>query len=217
MALRIEQLRSQLLREYGQPLDYSNADLVAKARAGIQSMYEELNVISAFPHDIAAFVGQLGGSFTPHGNGRNLPVLTMYEHDDLNGQYIDIETAPNTSVWTYGDHDCYTMAANTDLSLEFKPDGTNWNDCISSQYFRYVQGARAMMIARHKDSNFAKYGCGYMRYQYYPHYLGNSCCERSNMRDTPWGGFLCGHQNDQITSIRIKAIWDQCPIDFDDV
>lgn len=217
LALRIEELRDQLANDYGYPLDYNNASLVADARAGIQAMYEELKVNSSFPRDLAAFIGRSGRSFTPHGNGRSLPVLTMYEHDNLNGQHIDVETAPHTTVWTYGDHDCYTMATNSDLTLEVKPDGSNWSDCISSQYFRYVQGARAMMIGRYKDHHFAEYGCAYMRYEYRDYYFTNTCCESSNMRDTPWGGFLCRHQNDQITSIKIKAVWDQCPIDFSDV
>lgn len=213
---RIEELRTALSDQYGTPLDFKNPAVQQAAQVGVQRMYEELNVITDFPQDLETFLGVQGGDFVKVGQKTN-HVCTVYEHDNLQGQFLDVETASNTVIWTYGLDDCYTMAANPDLSLEYKLDGTNWNDCISSRIFNYVVGADAMGYSHFKDSHFAKYGCSWKGTFFYRHELGNNPSFWNNMRDLYWGGFLCGHQNDQITSIRLKAVWQGCEVDFSDL
>jgi hypothetical protein len=103
------------------------------------------------------------------------------------------------------------MAANPDLTLEFKPDGTNWNDCISSKCLSYIQGADAIGEGYYKDSHFGVYACGQV-VQITRHYDLNAypgLC--FNFPTVTYGsGPFCGHPNDQISSIRIKAIWSGC-------
>ena len=214
-AHHIDALREQLIATYGAPLDFDQPALRAAARLGIEAIRQALHIRSPFPRDLAAYIGVPQTSFS---NGRHYEVLTVWEHSNTRGQSLNVENAPNTVIWDYGAFNCYTMAANPNLTLEFKPDGTNWNDCISSQCLSYVDGADAMIVAYYKDIDYGIYACGRQYFTYRPNSISYPRC--LNMRDWVWKmGFpqTCGHMNDQISSIRIKAIWQGCQVDYSDL
>jgi hypothetical protein len=106
------------------------------------------------------------------------------------------------------------MAANPDLTLEFQTNGNNWNDCISSKCLSYIQGADAMAEGYYKDSHFGVYACGYQVFTYRANGV-NYYPPCFNFRTYPWHDKLgwCGHINDQVSSIRIKAVWEGCYTD----
>lgn len=214
VAHRIDELRESLLIKYGELLDYNNPTVYEDARLGVQVIYDELKIDKDFPRDLETFIGTDGGQLSPQRNS----VLTVYADANYSGSELCVETAPNTVTWNYGDWDCFTMAANINLTLEFQPNGNNWNDCISSKCFNYVDGADAMSVGFYKDSDYAVYGCAYNVQFFYSTTANPIPGWCYNMLDQPWvGGPYCGHMNDQISSIRIKAIWQGCPIEFSDM
>lgn len=89
-ALRIDELRDQLMATYGMPLDFRNPALYAAAHAGIEAIRAELEIISPFPDDVSRYIGVPEGSLS-QSNGRNIPVFTVYEHDNQGGHLLDIE------------------------------------------------------------------------------------------------------------------------------
>ena len=214
VSLRIDELRATLMAQFGQPLDFKEAAVANAAQQGVEAIYEELHINSPLPTDLGAFIRVVTDGFKRHKTGSTMssaPVLTVWEHDNFGGSELYVDQAPNTVIWNYGPDNCFTMAANPDLTLEFKPYGHNWNDCISSKCLSYIQGADAMAEGYYKDANFGVYACGFAvqvtkktNLNAYP-----GLC--FNMRAQQWvWGFFCGHMNDQITSIRIKAIWEDC-------
>jgi len=211
-AQRIDELRDQLILDYGTPLDFSNAALLADAHAGIQALYEELHINAPFPRDLASYIGITTDQFV-NNSGRHHEVLTVWEHNDYQGQSLNEEHAPQTVIWNYGDFNCFTMAAHRDLNLDNKPDGTNWNNCISSQCINLVDGADALAVTYYKDVDYAIYSCSrqwmiYIRngFPFFP--------DCFNLGDYRWRDFslfgLCGNMNDQTASIRLKAAWTNC-------
>ncbi|MFK7798106.1 MAG: hypothetical protein AB8E82_11680 [Aureispira sp.] len=214
ISLRIDELRERLIAQYGEILDFKDGAVAQAAQQGVAAIYEELHINLPLPNDLEAFIGISNDNFVRPKTGSAIssnPVLTVWEHDNLGGAEMYVDQAPNTVIWNYGDWNCFTMAANPDLTLEFKPDGTNWNDCISSKCLSYIQGADAMSEGYYKDSHFGVYACGFVvqltkktNLNAYP----GACF---NMRSQQWvRGHFCGHINDQISSIRIKAIWEGC-------
>ena len=221
VSLRIDELRESLIEQFGNPLDFKNIAVSKAAEEGVQAIYDELHINTAFPDDLEAFIGVKSNSFVRSKSISSAPVLTVWEHDNFGGAEMYVEQAPNTVIWNYGYWNCFTMAANPDLTLEFKPDGTNWNDCISSKCLSYIQGADAIGEGYYKDSHFGVYACGQV-VQITKHYNLNAypgLC--FNFPTVIYGsGPFCGHPNDQISSIRIKAIWSGCYMsdrDFNDL
>lgn len=214
-ALRIEELREQLIAEYGAPLDYRNPALYAAAHAGIESIYDELEILSPFPNDIATYIGIPEGSLS-QSNGRNRAVFTVYEHDNQGGYSLDIERGVNTLIWTYGAYNCFTMAAHPDLGTELRPDNHTWSDCISSRCLEFPDGADGMVTGYYNDRNYPKIGCRYLIHLI-DRTRGDVFATCFNFRNQPFGGTLCGHMNDQMTSIRIKAAWQGCTVDYSNV
>lgn len=211
LSYRIDQLREALISSYGLPLDFTNTNLIADARMGIEAIYQELHLNLPFPRDIAAFIGIEQSHFSSN-SGRNNPVLTVWEHDTYRGQQLVVDQDPHTFIWTYGDYGCFTMAANPDLTIVNKPDGSNWNDCISSKCLSYISGADAIAEGYYKDINYGVYACGFaVQITYANQYNPVPACY--NMRDQNWVRGWCGHMNDQISSIRIKAVWQGCYTD----
>lgn len=214
ISLRIDELRERLIAQYGELLDFKDGAVVQAAEQGVAAIYEELHINLPLPNNLEAFIGISNDNFVRPKTGSAIssnPVLTVWEHDDAQGSEMYVEQAPNTVIWNYGPWNCFTMAANPDLTLEFKPDGTNWNDCISSKCLSYIQGADAMAEGYYKDSHFGIYACSRMIYAYYSNGRGTGLPLCANISAYPWqGGPWCGHINDQISSIRIKAIWEGC-------
>ena len=212
LAHRIDQLRDQLMATYGE-LDFDHPAVEAAARAGVEAIYQELHITLPFPRDLAGYIGVTTPEFANNSNGRHHEVLTVWEHDNFQGQSLNVENAPHTVIWNYGDWNCFTMAANPDLTIVNKPDGSNWSDCISSQCLSYIDGADAMAVGYYKDTHCAVYGCGKEIVVYYNNGIGTNIYPPCfNMRDWRWHAWhgWCGHMNDQISSIRIKAIWQGC-------
>lgn len=216
-AHRIEQLKDRLVDQYGNEIDYNNPTIREEAIKAIEDIYTELKVNLDLPRDIAAFLGVEGGQLSPRRNS----VLTVYEADGLNGYSMDVETAPNTVIWTYGNWGCFTMAANPNLTQEFQPNGNNWNDAISSACLNYIDGADAMAVGYYKDIDYAVYACGYTVNPYYANGQSSYCDDMINDRYAGGPSFACGHLDNQISSIRIKAFWQGCFVNdgtqFDDL
>lgn len=207
VSLRIDELRTRLLKKYGTDIDYSNSSIYADALEGVEAIYEELQINKDLPRDLEQFIGIKGGQLSHQRN----PVLTVYEHDNYSGSELVVETAPNTVTWNYGDWNCFTMAANPDLSLEFQTNGNNWNDCISSKCSNYIIGADAMAVGYYKDKDYAVYSCGFAVQIIKKNNINASPGLCFSMLNSLWvRGHFCGHMNDQISSLRIKAIWDGC-------
>jgi len=210
VGVRIDELRNELLNKYGENLDYTNPSVYADALEGVEAIYEELKISGDLPRDLEAYVGKKGGQLSIN----RTPVLKVYEHSNYTGSEMTVETALNTVIWTYGAHGCNTMAANPNLTLEFQPNGNNWNDCISAQCFNYVDGADAMAIGHYKDTDYAVYGCA-VKIETFDYTISSDWCYSMFNRD--WNGGFCSHMDNQISSIRIKAIWQGCPINFNDM
>ncbi|MGH1335802.1 MAG: hypothetical protein ACRBFS_06710 [Aureispira sp.] len=211
-ALRIEELRDQLITTYGLPLNYRNPILYAAAHTGIEEMREELDITSPFPNDIASYIGVPEGSLS---NART-PVFTVYDHDNQGGASLNIENGVHTDIWTYGTHNCFTMAAHPDLWTEPRGSGYTWSDCISSRCLQFPVGADGVVTGYYNHANFPKTGCAYLIHLINRR-QGDTFATCFNFRDQPFGGQLCGHMNDKLTSIRIKAAWQGCPIDYSNV
>ncbi len=217
ISLRIDELRERLMAQFGANLDFKNAAVAQAAQQGVAAIYEELHINLPLPNDLEAFIGITADAFARPKTGSGItsnPVLTVWEHDDAQGSEMYVEQAPNTVIWNYGPWNCFTMAANPDLTLEFQTNGNNWNDCISSKCLSYIQGADAMAEGYYKDSHFGVYACGYQVFTYRANGV-NYYPPCFNFRTYPWHDKLgwCGHINDQVSSIRIKAVWEGCYTD----
>ncbi|MFK7799099.1 MAG: hypothetical protein AB8E82_16725 [Aureispira sp.] len=163
ISLRIDELREGLIAQFGEALDFKNAAIAQAAQQGVAAIYDELHINLPLPSNLEAFIGTNSDNFVRPKTGSGItsnPVLTVWEHDDAQGSEMYVEQAPNTVIWNYGAFDCFTMAANPDLTLEFQTNGNNWNDCISSKCLSYIQGADAMVEGYYKDSHFGVYDCG---------------------------------------------------------
>jgi hypothetical protein len=211
VSLRIDELRTALTTQFGAPLDFKNTAVVNAAQQGIAAIYEELHINAPFPNDVEAFLGMVTDGFKRPKTLTSIPVLSVWEHSNTGGSVLHVEQGNNTVIWNYGAFDCFTMAANPDLTLEYKPVGSNWNDCISSKCLSYIQGADAIAEGYYKDSHYGVYGCGFAVQITRKNNLNAYPGPCFDMRDQNWvRGFFCGHMNDQISSIRIKAIWENC-------
>lgn len=214
VSLRVDELRESLMAQFGPSLDYKNAAVAQAAQLGIQAIYDELHINLPFPDDVAAFIGVTNSTFTRQKSGvptKTDPVLTVWVDANYTGEEMHVEQAPNTVIWNYGPNDCFTMAANPDLTLEFQTNGNNWNDCISSKCLTYIQGADAIGEGYYKDSHFGVYSCGQIVQITEPHTINAWPGACFNFNDVTYGrGPACGHANDQISSIRIKAVWQGC-------
>ncbi|WMX16331.1 hypothetical protein [Aureispira sp. CCB-E] len=215
---RIDQLREDLTKKYGESINYQDKAIYDEILASIKAIYDELHYIGDLPRDLEAFVGIKAQQFHA---GRS-HVLIVYEHQGGNGASLQIETAATTNIWNYGPHDCYTMAALPDLGLETMSGSTSWNEQISSRNFQYVSGADAMGIGYYKHRYYLATGCNYIVEIISP----NSGYQAPILMDFDfnWPGFLnglfCGPIQDNISSISVKAIWQGCYTDdtqFDDL
>jgi hypothetical protein len=220
LSYRIDELRDNLQAQFGESLDFKNPTVAQAARQGVEAIYQELQMNVPFPSNLEAFIGIQTPNFSRQKTGSavsSAPVLTVWEHADAQGSELYVEQAPNTVIWNYGDWNCFTMAANPDLTLEFQPNGNNWNDCISSQCLSYIQGADAMGVGLYKDSHFGVYAVGYRVLTYFKNgpYPDPPCFNHTSEYWYQPNGWT-GHMNDQVSSIRIKAIWQGCYTGYDD-
>jgi hypothetical protein len=219
LSYRIDELRSTLNQQFGEALDFKNPAVAAAAQQGVAAIYQELHINLPLPTDLEAFVGIKNATFTRQKTGSGIssnPVFTVWSDVDAQGSEMYVEQAPNTVIWNYGDWNCFTMAANPDLTLEFQANGNNWNDCISSQCLSYIQGADAMGIGLYKDSHFGVYHNGFvvMMYIANPPAINSPAIYPPCINHTSYNWFhpngWGGNMNDQISSIRVKAIWQGC-------
>ncbi|MFK7798151.1 MAG: hypothetical protein AB8E82_11905 [Aureispira sp.] len=216
---RIDELRDKLQAQFGQSLDFKNPTVVQAARQGVEAIYQELQMNVPFPSNLETFIGIQTPNFSRQKSSSavsSAPVLTVWEHADAQGSELYVDQAPNTVIWNYGDWNCFTMAANPDLTLEFQPNGNNWNDCISSQCLSYVQGADAMAVGLYKDSHFGVYPVGYRILYYLSNGPSDLPCFNHTSEYWYQPNGWTGHMNDQVSSIRIKAIWQGCYNGYDD-
>lgn len=211
LAHRIDELREFLLNKHGERLDFSNPSIYADAMQRIEEIYAELNIANDLPKRIEDFIGVK----EENRNQRFGPLMEVAVHNDMFGDILDLESAPNTVTWTHGAWGCYRTTANPDLTQEFQTNGNNWNDCISSYCAHYVDGARAVCYALYKDSHYAQYACSRQKLDVH---VGEGIQEFciSSLRNRVWAG-LCGHMNDQVSSIRVKVIWQGCTITWSDL
>ena len=176
-------------------------------------MYEELHIKGDIPRDLETFIGLKTNSF----GSQRFSVMTVYEHNYGQGNSLVVENAATTVMWNYGPWNCYTMAALPNLAQEQMNSGYSWDDQISSVILKLVDGADAMGVGYYKDPYYATYGCGYNVHTYA---LGQtpSIPYAINFGQYNFiGGPFCTHMDNHISSIRIKAIWQGCPVDFDDL
>lgn len=205
---RIDQLREELIRKYGEPINYQDQAIYNEILASIKTIYKELHYTGDLPRNLEAFVGIKAQQFHA---GRS-HVLLVYEHRGGNGASLQVETASNTSIWNYGPDDCYTMAALPDLGLETMSGSTSWNDQISSRNFQYVSGAEAMGIGYYKHRYYFASGCNHIVEIISP----KSGYQAPILKDFNynWPGILnglfCGSIEDNISSLSVKAIWEGC-------
>lgn len=208
---RIDQLREKLIAKHGESINYQNQAIYNEILASIKNIYEELHYTGDLPRDLEAFVGIKAEQF--HG-GRS-HVLLVYEHQGGNGASLQVETAASTSITNYGPYNCYTMAALADLGLETMNGSTSWNEQISSRNFEYVSGADAMGIGYYKHRFHFTSGCNHYEEIISPN-SGYQAPELIDF-DFNWPGFLnglfCGSIGDNISSIKVKAIWQGCYTD----
>jgi len=83
--------------------------------------------------------------------------------------------------------------------------------------YDWVQGASAVAFGFYKDVNTPRYSCGARVFvEDNPlAFHGRTCF---NMPDQNWNpNFTCGHMNDQISSLKVKAIWQGCSQNYDDM
>lgn len=208
---RIDELRELLLKKYGERLDFNNTAVYTEAMQHIENIYAELNITNDLPKRIEDFIGIK----ETNRNQRFGPLMQVFVDNNMQGEMLDIESAPNTVTWTHGAWGCYRTTANPDLTQEFQSNGNNWNDCISSFCCNYVDGARAVCYASYKDSHYAQYACSRQKLDVYVGEGIQEFCIPS-LRDRVWAG-LCGHMNDQVSSIRVKVIWQGCTITWSDL
>lgn len=211
LAHRIDELRELLLNKYGERLDFNNPSIYAEAMQHIEEIYAELKIANDLPKRIEGFIGVK----EENKNQRFGPLMQVFVHNNMQGNMLDIESAPNTVTWTHGAWGCYRTTANPDLSKEFQANGNNWDGCISSYCVNYVDGADGVCYALYKDSHYAQYACS--RYKLViTEGMGitESCIP--SLTNKVWAPF-CGHMNDQISSIRIKVAWQGCPLDWSDL
>lgn len=215
---RIDQLRENLISKYGETINYQDQIIYNEVLTSIKSIYEELHYTGDLPRNLEAFIGIKGQQFH---SGRS-HVLLVYEHLGGNGASLQIETASNTSIWNYGHDNCYTMAALPDLGLETMNSSTSWNDQISSRNFQFVSGAEAMGIGYYKHRYYFVSSCNHIVEIISPK-SGYQAPILENFNYN-WPGFLnglfCGSIEDNISSISVKAIWENCYNDdsqFDDL
>lgn len=211
LAHRIDELRELLLNKYGERLDFNNPSIYAEAMQYIEAIYAELNIANDLPKRIEDFIGIKEENRTQ----RFGPLMEVAVNNNMFGNILDLETAPNTVTWTHGAWGCYRTTANPDLSQEFQTNGNNWDDCISSFCVHYVNGADGVCYALYKDSHYAQYACSRHKMVIrVEHGIIESCIPSLNNR--VWAPF-CGHMNDQVSSIRIKIAWQGCDLDWDDL
>ncbi len=164
VSLRIDELRTALMAQFGEPLDFKNTAVATAAQQGVEALYEELHINTPFPSNLAAFLGIATEEFKRPKSPKNLngpPVLSVWEHSNAGGSVLYVEQGTHTYIINYGDYDCFTMASNPNLTIENKPINSDWNDCISSQCLSYIQGAEAMGVGYYKDTHFGVYSNGY--------------------------------------------------------
>lgn len=212
LAHRIDELREYLTIKYGNDIDYNSSPIYQDALDRIKDIYEELKIAEELPRSLEDFIGVRESNQT---NQRNHYLLRVFEHDNMGGSELDIETATNTVTWTHGAWGCYRTTANPDLSQEFQPNGNNWDGCISSFCLKYVDGADAVCYGLYKDPLYAQYACSRHRLVIREGEEIEEFCVRS-LNDRVWH-FACGHMNDQISSIRIKVAWHGCSLDWSDL
>lgn len=219
LSYRIDELRENLKAQFGEQLDFKNAAVAQAAQQGVKAIYQELQMNVPFPNDLEAFIGVETASFARQKSSSlgNNPVLTVWADINFQGNEMYVEQAPNTVIWNYGAWNCFTMAANPDLTLEFQANGNNWNDCISSQCLSYIQGADAMGVGIYKDSHFGVYNSGFRILIYLVNgpYPDPPCFNHTTQNWYHPNGWA-GHMNDQISSIRVKAIWQGCYTGYSD-
>lgn len=205
---RIDQLREKLITKYGKSIDYQDQAIYDEILASIKTIYEELHYTGNLPRDLEAFVGIEAQQFHA---GRS-HVLLVYEDQGGNGASLQVETAASTSITNYGPDNCYTVASLADLVLETMSGSTSWNDQISSRNFQYIAGADAMGIGYYKHRFHFTSGCNHYEEIISP----NSSYQAPVLLDfnLNWPGFLnglfCGSIEDNISSIKVKAIWQGC-------
>jgi hypothetical protein len=203
-AYRIDELRDRLWEKYGEDINYTNPAIYADALAGIEAIHAELKIDTDLPRDLEFYIGEK----TTGQNGQRSPLMTLYENTNFGGSSLNVETASNTSTWTHGPYNCYRTTANPDLAQ------VSWNDRASSSITSFQSGADAVGYAYYKDTNYARYFCGlYLSIIY----SGGSGIP--DMTQTAWSNFplFCTTMNDQISSVRIKVIWQGCTVDFSDI
>ncbi|WP_052595648.1 hypothetical protein [Aureispira sp. CCB-QB1] len=211
LAHRIDELRILLLNKYGERLDFNNPNIYTEALQHIKGIYTELKIANDLPKRIEDFIGKKEA----HKNQRSGPLMQVFVHDNMQGNMLDIETAPNTVTWTHGAWGCYRTTANPDLSKEFQANGNNWDGCISSFCVNYVDGADGVCYALYKDTHYAQYACSRHKMVIREGQGIQEACIPS-LTNRVWMP-LCGHMNDQISSIRIKVAWQGCPLDWSDL
>lgn len=215
---RIDQLREKLIEKYGERINYKDQAIYSEIQESIKDIYKELHYTGDLPRDLEAFVGIKAEQFHA---GRS-HVLMVYEDLGGNGASLQVETASQTSIWNYGPYDCFTMAALPDLGLETMYGNTSWNDKISSRNFQYISGADAMGIGFYKHRYYLTTLCNH-----YEEIISPTSGYQAPLLDNlnfNWPGFLnglfCGSMEDNISSIKVKAIWEGCFTDdsqFDDL
>lgn len=211
LAHRIDELRELLLNKYGEDLDFSNPSIYSESMQRIEEIYAELKIANDLPKRIEEFIGIK----EENRNQRSGPLMQVFVDNNMQGDMLDLETAPNTVTWTHGAWGCYRTTANPDLTQEFQTNGNNWNDCISSFCCNYVDGARAVCYASYKDAHYAQYACSRQKLDVL---IGEGIQEFCvpSLRNRVWAG-LCGHMNDQVSSIRVKVVWQGCNITWSDL
>ena len=209
---RLEQIQDYLTLKYGVMLDYRNEDLINELRLRLNSAYAEFKVVQLVPVDLTNFFhtyqpGEV--SFNNHSRGL---VHQFWEHENYTGQSFIGENVGTFT--TYGPFGCYTTCSISDLQNVPKGSG-NFNDCITSFKFNNAEGADATALVFHKNSNFSDAPCAKEAWV-----TNGSTIAPSVFIKNFVGYYWCvfgGKMNDNTSSIRSKACWKGCSIDFDDV
>ncbi len=208
-------LRDQLIAKYGsEDLDYSNPLIYEEARKGIEAIYTEFKIVGEVPRDVEHFMGKLETNNSE--TNRISSIFRLWEHPNSQGEMFDLVNEPNVAAYTHGDWNCFRTYIARDLNLNFRQSGQSWNDCFSSACMSYQPGSDAAAFAFYRHPHVNSY-CDkrILTAKKTEWYNGTTIC-MNNLFYELYSTF-CGNMENNISSVRVKIIWQGCPLDFTDV
>lgn len=213
-------LRDELIKKYGTPdIDYTNPQIYTEALAGIEEIYRVFKIAGDIPRDLEFFMGKLERNDPNQGNSRSNGLFRLWEHANLQGEMFDMESEPNVWSWTHGNWNCYKTYQAADLNWNYRQNNQSWNDCMSSACLARQQGADAVAFGFFRHPHFTSYGCD-AHITYYTladwQQYGNVDCI-NNLYYQDYVNLFCGNMENNLSSLKMKIVWQGCPLDFSDM